>query len=86
MSRNTGMTRPVDQLGRIVIPMEIRKNLGIKTGEYLELHVADNGDIIFRKRDIAEQAWEIVKAAAESKPIDSRTKTAILDLDKVIKG
>ena len=34
--RNTGMTRPVDQLGRIVLPMELRRSMGLRevaTGE-----------------------------------------------------
>ena len=34
--RNTGMTRPVDQLSRIVLPMELRRSMGLReaaTGE-----------------------------------------------------
>lgn len=45
----TGITRPVDQLGRIVLPRELRRQLGIKEDEdRLEIFV-DGEDIILRK-------------------------------------
>jgi transcriptional pleiotropic regulator of transition state genes len=37
----TGIVRPVDSLGRVVIPIEIRRNLGIKTDDSLEVFVQD---------------------------------------------
>ena len=33
----TGITRPVDPLGRVVIPVELRRSLGIKTDDLLEI-------------------------------------------------
>lgn len=36
------ISRKVDELGRIVIPIEIRKELGIKDGESLDISVIDN--------------------------------------------
>ena len=48
--KSTGISRPVDALGRVVIPMEIREAFGIKTKDCLEIFV--QGDkIILRKRD-----------------------------------
>lgn len=44
----TGIVRRIDDLGRIVIPKEIRRTHGIKEGEPLELFV-DGSSIIFRK-------------------------------------
>ena len=38
----TGIVRPVDALGRIVIPVEIRRNLGIKTEDSLEIFVDEH--------------------------------------------
>lgn len=35
----TGIIRRVDDLGRVVIPREMRKNLGIKEGEPLEIYI-----------------------------------------------
>ena len=45
----TGVVRRIDDLGRIVIPKEIRKTLRIKEGTPLEIFTEDNGDIIFKK-------------------------------------
>ena len=38
----TGMTRPVDSLGRIVLPSEIRRSMDITTGDLLEIMVEDD--------------------------------------------
>ena len=46
--KKTGMTRPVDSLGRVVIPMEIRENLGIETKDLLEISL-EGDKIILRK-------------------------------------
>ncbi len=41
--KQTGVVRKIDELGRIVLPKEIRRNLGIRDGENLEIFVTDNG-------------------------------------------
>lgn len=46
----TGMTRRIDELGRLVIPKEIRKNLKIKDNDQIEINVIDN-KIILNKYD-----------------------------------
>ena len=46
--KSTGITRRIDDLGRIVIPKEIRKNLRIKENEVLEIFI-DNDEIILKK-------------------------------------
>ena len=42
----SGITRRIDELGRIVVPKEIRYNLGIRDGEPLEIYTSDNSIII----------------------------------------
>ncbi|MGC2874174.1 AbrB/MazE/SpoVT family DNA-binding domain-containing protein [Ihubacter sp. rT4E-8] len=44
----TGIVRPVDALGRVVIPVELRRNLGIKTEDSLEIFV--DGQFIMLKK------------------------------------
>ena len=44
----TGIVRPVDPLGRVVIPVELRRTLGIKTDDSLEVFV--DGDYIMLKK------------------------------------
>lgn len=46
--KSTGITRRIDDLGRIVIPKEIRKNLRLKDGELLEIFINDE-DIVLKK-------------------------------------
>lgn len=46
--KSTGIIRRIDDLGRVVIPKEIRRNLGIYEGEPLEIYIVDNG-VAFRK-------------------------------------
>ncbi len=46
--KSTGITRPVDALGRIVIPMEIRETFDIKTKDVLDIYV-EGDKIILRK-------------------------------------
>lgn len=50
--RKTGMSRRVDDLGRIVIPAEMRRTFGIKEGNTLDISVDENS-IIFTKREEA---------------------------------
>ena len=44
----TGIIRRVDDLGRITIPKEVRRSLGIKEGDPLELFTTGEGEIIFK--------------------------------------
>ncbi len=50
--KSTGVVRKIDDLGRIVIPKEIRKNLGIRDGESLEIVVEDNNIMLSKKNII----------------------------------
>lgn len=60
----TGIVRRIDDLGRIVIPREIRRNLGINEGDPLEIFV-DGKTIIFKKyrpstEELAEECAKFV--------------------------
>lgn len=46
--KNTGMTRKLDELGRIVLPKELRTNLGLAEADPLEIRV-DGDTILLRK-------------------------------------
>ena len=49
MMKATGIVRRIDDLGRVVIPKEIRRNLHIREGEPLEIFVDKEGEIILKK-------------------------------------
>jgi transcriptional pleiotropic regulator of transition state genes len=46
--KSTGIVRKVDDLGRVVIPVELRRTLKISEGEALEIYV-DSDRVIFKK-------------------------------------
>ena len=46
--KSTGIIRKVDELGRIVIPMELRKSMDIKEKDPLEIFT-DQGSIVLKK-------------------------------------
>ncbi|MED2797398.1 AbrB/MazE/SpoVT family DNA-binding domain-containing protein [Bacillus thuringiensis] len=46
--KNTGIARKVDELGRVVIPVELRRTLGIAEGAVIGFHV-EGGNIVLRK-------------------------------------
>ena len=51
--KNTGIIRRIDDLGRIIIPREIRRSLHIKEGDPLELFVTDEM-VCFQKYSVEE--------------------------------
>lgn len=49
MMKDTGIVRKVDELGRIVIPKELRDKLNIDNGDSLEVYTQPNGAIVLKK-------------------------------------
>ena len=47
--RATGIVRRIDDLGRVVIPKEIRRTLRIREGDPMEIYTDAEGEVIFRK-------------------------------------
>ena len=45
---STGIIRPLDQLGRVTLPIELRRNLGIESEGHVEIFVEDD-KIILKK-------------------------------------
>lgn len=44
--RSTGISRPVDELGRIVLPVELRRSLDIKEGDRMSIYTAGNSIVL----------------------------------------
>lgn len=45
----TGIVRRIDDLGRVVIPKEIRRTMRIREGDPLEIYTSSEGEVIFKK-------------------------------------
>ena len=80
---STGIIRRIDELGRIVIPKEIRKNLRIKNGDNLEILV-NGDDITLRKYSQIENAIDMAQVYAESFYQVLKYNIIVTDTDKVV--
>ena len=62
----TGIVRRIDDLGRVVIPKEIRRTLRIREGDPLEIFTDREGGIILKKYSPIEELTDFSKEYAES--------------------
>ena len=81
--KTTGIIRRIDDLGRIVIPKELRRTLRIKNGDSLEIFV-DNEDIILKKYSPMESIEEAASKYVESFTQVIKHSVIVTDKDKVI--
>ena len=79
----TGIVRRIDELGRIVIPKEIRKTLRIKNGDNLEI-LLDGETINLRKYSQIENVMDMANVYAEGFNQVLKYNIIITDTDKVI--
>ena len=61
----TGIVRHLDELGRIVIPKEIRRSLGLKEGDGLEMFISEDGELILCPHVITPLSYENVRSVYE---------------------
>lgn len=61
--RATGIVRCVDDLGRVVIPKEIRKTCHIKEGDPLEIFIDEEGGVVFKPYQFAP--WRTLEGIAK---------------------
>jgi AbrB family transcriptional regulator (stage V sporulation protein T) len=62
----TGIVRRIDDLGRVVIPKEIRRTLRIREGDPLEIFVDREGEVILKKYSPIGELGDFAKEYAES--------------------
>ncbi|MBU2700691.1 AbrB family transcriptional regulator (stage V sporulation protein T) [Sporomusaceae bacterium BoRhaA] len=62
----TGIVRRIDDLGRVVIPKEIRRTLRIREGDPLEIYVDHEGEVILKKYSPVGQLGDFAKEYADS--------------------
>ena len=80
----TGIVRRVDDLGRIVIPKEIRRTLRIREGDPLEIYTEKDGGVIFRKYSPMGDLQEFAAAMCESIGTATGHIAAVADRDAII--
>ena len=80
----TGIVRRVDDLGRIVIPKEIRRTLRIREGDPLEIYTEKDGGVIFRKYSPMGDLQEFAAQMCDSISSSTGKVSAVADRDSII--
>lgn len=80
----TGVVRRIDELGRIVIPKEIRKNLRIKEGENLEIFIDEKDNIVLKKYSIMNNIGDFAQNFIDSINSYLKHNIIITDNDSII--
>ncbi len=79
----TGIVRRIDELGRVVIPKEIRRTMHIREGAPLEIFTDSDG-VMFKKYSPVEEIAHLASAFAEAANRATGMAIAVCDLDCVI--
>ncbi|HHW30917.1 MAG TPA: stage V sporulation protein T [Clostridiaceae bacterium] len=80
----TGIVRRIDDLGRVVIPKEIRRTLRIREGDPLEIFTDRDGEVILKKYSPIGELGDFAAQYAESLHKTSGHITCIADRDTII--
>lgn len=80
----TGIVRRIDDLGRVVIPKEIRRTMRIREGDPLEIYTDHDGEVIFKKYSPIGELHSFASSYAETLNKSCGLKVVICDRDTVI--
>ena len=80
----TGIVRRIDDLGRVVIPKEIRRTMRIREGDPLEIYTNAGGEVIFKKYSPIGEMGEFAEQYAESLYKTSGLPVVISDRESII--
>lgn len=80
----TGIVRRIDDLGRVVIPKEIRRTMRIREGDPLEIYTEKDGEVIFKKYSPIGELGDFAAQYAETLAKTSGYGACITDKDMII--
>ena len=80
----TGIVRRIDDLGRVVIPKEIRRTMSIREGDPLEIYTDREGEVIFKKYSPIGELASFAAQYAETLQKTCSMAVVICDRDAVI--
>src|SRR5699024_6775572 len=80
----TGIVRRIDDLGRVVIPKEIRRTLRIREGDPLEIFVDREGEVILKKYSPISELGNFAQEYAEALFDSLQHPVLICDRDEII--
>ncbi len=80
----TGIVRRIDDLGRVVIPKEIRRTLHIREGDPLEIYTEKDGEVIFKKYSPMGDLSDFAAQICDSIGKNTGKIAAVSDRDSII--
>ena len=80
----TGIVRRIDDLGRVVIPKEIRRTMRIREGDPLEIYTNAGGEVIFKKYSPIGELSSFAELYAESLVKETSLSVIICDRDHCV--
>ena len=80
----TGIVRRIDDLGRVVIPKEIRRTMRIREGDPLEIYTNPDGEVIFKKYSAIGELSDGAAQTAEVLAKLSGSPAVVFDKDHVV--
>ena len=80
----TGIVRRIDDLGRVVIPKEIRRTMRIREGDPLEIYTSRDGEVIFKKYSLLGGLEDFAGQLCETMSRSTNCICAVTDRDTVI--
>ncbi len=80
----TGIVRRIDDLGRVVIPKEIRRTLKIREGMPMEIYTDVSGEVILKKYSPVGEMSQLATAYAEALVSLTGHAAAVCDVEQVI--
>ncbi|MBQ9745461.1 MAG: AbrB/MazE/SpoVT family DNA-binding domain-containing protein [Clostridia bacterium] len=80
----TGIVRRIDDLGRVVIPKEIRRTMRIREGDPLEIYTDREGEVIFKKYSPIGELMDFAAEYAETLYKTCNMPVAVCDRDCII--
>ena len=82
--RATGIVRRIDELGRVVIPKEIRRTQRIHSGDALEIFTDGKGEVVFKKYSPLAELGEPAAAYADVLARRLGCGVAVCDREKIV--
>ena len=79
----TGIVRRIDDLGRVVIPKEIRRTMRIREGDPLEIYTSRDGEVIFKKYSLLGGVEDFAGQLCETMSRSTGCICAVTDRDTV---
>ena len=80
----TGIVRRIDDLGRVVIPKEIRRTMRIREGDPLEIYTTREGEVIFKKYSLIGGLEDFAAQFCDTLNRSTNFTAAVTDRDTVI--